>query len=139
MPSFRFLYRPSVFCTLVPVFGVQEHPPNHSFGNHFFFVRSPQFGVGRRGHPDVFRFVPISQCSSDLHSLFSGFVPICPALFSEQIRSNQGNPFLPTPFPSPPFCEPLRMLMTCGPMIRWLIWNAQEATLLPRRSGIADR
>ena len=64
--------------------------------------RSLHFGVGRRG------FVPIC---SDLRSLFSGFVPICSDLlrflpicadlFSEQIRTNQGSPFLPTPFASP--------------------------------------
>ena len=69
-------------------------------------IRSPRFGVGRRGSP---RFVPISPFSS--RSLFSGiprFVPICSDLlrfpsdlFSEQIRTNQGNPFLPTPFANP--------------------------------------
>ena len=29
------------------------------------------------------------------------FLPICSDLFSEQIRTNQGNPFLPTPFANP--------------------------------------
>ena len=71
------------------------------------FGLSPQFGVGRRGSP---RFVRISPFSSDLFRFapwFSGmprfvlicsdllrFLPICSDLLSEQIRTNQGNPFL---------------------------------------------
>ena len=38
-------------------------------------------------YPDLFRFVPIAPISSDL--------------FSEQIRTNQGNTLLPTPFAIP--------------------------------------
>ena len=74
----------------------------------------PALGSAERGHPDFFRFVPISPFSSDLFrfavlvfgnalicsDLFR-FLPICSDLFSEQIRTNQGNPFLPTPFANP--------------------------------------
>ena len=66
------------------------------------------------GRPDLFRFVPISPFSSDLFrfallvfgnapissDLFR-FLPICSDLILEQIRTNQGNPFLPTPFANP--------------------------------------
>ena len=74
------------------------------------FFRSPRFGVGRRGSP---RFVPISPFSSDLLRfallvfrnipICSVFLPICSDLFSEQITTNQGNTFLPTPFANPRF------------------------------------
>ena len=50
---------------------------------------------------DFLRFLPIC---SDLCSLFLGiprFVPICSDLLSEQIRTNQGSPFLLTPFANP--------------------------------------
>ena len=65
---------------------------------------------------DLLRFVPISPFSSDLFRfsllVFGNapicsdldllrFLPICSDLFSEQIRTNQGNPFLPTPFTNP--------------------------------------
>ena len=77
--------------------------------------RSPQSGVGRRdlfrfvpicsGFPVFFRFVPIcAPCLREYPDLFR-FAPfsslICSDLFSEQIRTNQGNPFLPTPFANP--------------------------------------
>ena len=45
----------------------------------------------------VFRNTPISSDSSDLLR----FLQICSDLFSEQIRTDQGNPFLPTPFANP--------------------------------------
>ena len=70
-------------------------------------------GPSGRGHPDLFRFPLFSSnlfqfaflvygVSSDLFR----FAPICSDVFSdseisEQIRTNQGNPFLPTPFASP--------------------------------------
>ena len=72
---------------------------------------APGLGSAEGGHPDLFRFVPISPFSSDLFrfallvfrntpicSDLLRFLPICSDLFSEQIRTNQGNPFLPTPF-----------------------------------------
>ena len=61
----------------------------------------------------LFRFVPISPFSSDLfrfallvfgNTLISDlfrFLPLCSDLISEQIRTNQVNPFLPTPFANP--------------------------------------
>ena len=73
----------------------------------------PPIGVGRRGSP---RFVPISPFSSDLFrfallvvgntpicSDLLRFLPICSDLLTEQIRTNQGDPFLPTPFANPRF------------------------------------
>ena len=72
-----------------------------------FFVRFPFLFQGLEGFRE-------EKNPSDLRSLFSGmprflpicsdllrFVPICSDLSSEQIRTNQGNPFLPTPFASP--------------------------------------
>ena len=65
----------------------------------------PQFGVGRRG------FVPVSTnplflsiCVSCLQDLFR-YVPIC-CQKKEQIKTNQGNPFLPTPFCKSPLQAP---------------------------------
>ena len=76
-----------------------------------FPCRSSRFGVGRRGSP---RFVPISPVSSDffqfplllfrnalIRSDFFRFPLISSDLFSDQIRTDQGNPFLPTAFASP--------------------------------------
>ena len=71
-------------------------------------------GSAGRDHPDFFRFVPISPFSSDLFrfallvfgkapissDLFR-FVPFSSDLFSEQIRANHGNHFLPTPGANP--------------------------------------
>ena len=64
--------------------------------------------------PDLFRFPRFLPICSELRSMFSGiprfvpicsdllrFLPICSDLFSEQIRTDQGNPFLPTPFANP--------------------------------------
>ena len=84
---------------------IQFQMPQQSAPN----LGAPWFGVGRRGSP---RFVPLSlflPICSDLRFLFTGiprfvpicsdllrFLPICSELFSEQIRTNQGNPFLPT-------------------------------------------
>ena len=72
-------------------------------------------GSAEGGHPDLFRFPRFLRICSDLRSLLSGiprFVPICSVRFalissdcsdykSEQIRTDQGNPFLPTPFVNP--------------------------------------
>ena len=68
------------------------------------------------GHPDLFPFIPVSPCSSDLfrlaffvclNTLIGSDFPdslrfhaLCPD-FSEQTRTNQGNTFLPTPSASP--------------------------------------
>ena len=60
-----------------------------------------------QSQPPSPRFVPISPFSSDcsdLRSMFSGmprFVPICSDFFRSVFRTNQGNPFLPTPFDVP--------------------------------------
>ena len=81
-------------------------------------IGAPDLGSAEWGHPDLFQFVPISPFSSDLFrfgvlvfgnlfrfvpicSVFFRFVPICFQNKSEQIRTNQGNPFLPTPFANP--------------------------------------
>ena len=90
--------------------------PGNPFSAFFrsFLVGSPGLGSPERGHPDLFRFVPISPFFSDLFrfaflvfwnapicsDLFR-FLPIGSVLFSEQIRTNQGNPLLPTPFAIP--------------------------------------
>ena len=83
--------------------------------HHHSKPQSPRFGVGRGGLP---RFVPISPFSSDLFrfallvfentpmcsDLFLDllrFLLICSDSFSEQIRTNQGNPFLATLAASP--------------------------------------
>ena len=68
------------------------------------FFESPGLGSPERGHPDLFRFPRFLPICSNLRSLFSGmsrfvpiccdllrFLPICSDLFSEQIRTNQGN------------------------------------------------
>ena len=73
-------------------------------------IRAPGLGSPERVWSD---FVPISSVCSDVRSLFSGirrlvliysdfvrFLPICCDYNSEQIRTNQGNPFLPTRFGS---------------------------------------
>ena len=76
---------------------------------------APSMGSPERGHPDLFRFVPISPFSSDLRrTLFSGipqfvpicsdffrFVPICSDLFRFVFRTNQNKSG------KPPFCRPL--------------------------------
>ena len=68
----------------------------------------PLFGVARQGSPRFVLTSPFSPIFSHLGSLFSRFAPICSDifrfallssdLFQEQNRTNQGNPFLPTPF-----------------------------------------
>ena len=69
-------------------------------------------GSAERGHSDLFRFprffqfIALSPFSSDLRSLFSGFVPICSDFFRFVFRTNQGNPFLPTPCASPREMQP---------------------------------
>ena len=79
------------------------------------YFGAPDLGSAEGGHPDLFRFprffffrfVPICvscfrECPdcSDVFR-FTPFFPICSDLFSEQIRTNQRNPFLPTPFGNP--------------------------------------
>ena len=77
-------------------------------------VGAPGLGSAEGGHPDLFRFVPISPFSSDLFRfalLVFGNTPICSDLFrfapfSSDLfrfvfRTNQGNPFLPNPFANP--------------------------------------
>ena len=47
------------------------------------------------------RFLPICvPCFQEYHDLFR-FAPISSDLVSDQIRTNQGNPFLPTAFVNP--------------------------------------
>ena len=97
-------------------------PPSHrrisgpkSLGLGSFFLpaicRSPRFGVGRKGSPRFvpicsdfpvfFRFVPIrAPCFREHPDLFR-FAPFPSDLFRfvfRTIRTNQGIPFLPTPF-----------------------------------------
>ena len=84
----------------------------------FSQIGAPNLGSAERGHPaicsDLFRFPRFLPICSDLRSMFSGiprfvpicsdllrFLPICSDLFSEQIRTDQGNPFLPTPLQIP--------------------------------------
>ena len=95
----------------LPVLGIVYQMPQVALRKVPMLVRSLRFGVGRGGSP---QFVPISPFSSDLFRfallVFGNtpicsdllcFLPICSNLFSEQIRTNQGNPFLPTPFANP--------------------------------------
>ena len=68
---------------------------------------APTLGSAERGHPDFFRFVPISPFCSDLRSLFSGiprFVPICSVLFRFVPRTNQNKS---EQIRETPFCWPL--------------------------------
>ena len=70
---------------------------------------SPRFGVGTSRSPRSVpicsqwlpRFLPIcAPCFQEYPDAFR-FAPFCSDLFSEQIRTIQGNPFLPTPFAHP--------------------------------------
>ena len=79
--------------------------------------RSRQLGGRQKGVTpvcsDLFRFPRFLPICSDFRSVFSGiprFAPICSDLLrflpiccfqKEQFRTNQGNPFLPTPFANP--------------------------------------
>ena len=60
----------------------------------------------------VFRYFPIcstlfseqirtNQGNLDLFQFVFRYCPTCSTFFSEQIRTNQGNPLLPTPFANP--------------------------------------
>ena len=94
------------------------------------FVGAPDLGSAEGGHPDLSKFVPISPFSSDLFrfvllvfgntpicsDLFR-FLPICSDLLSEQIRTNQGNPFLPTPFANPRIWYPYDYLKTLSTLV----------------------
>ena len=77
-------------------------------------IGAPDLVSVEGGHPDLFRNVPIYLLSSDgfrfallafrnapICSDLLLFLPICSDLFSEQIGTDQGNSFLPTPLQSP--------------------------------------
>ena len=89
--------------------------------SHSASVGAPDLGSAEGEYPDLFRSVPISPFSSDLFRfafLVFGNTPICSNLFrfapfpSDLLnsdlfrfvfRTNQGSPFLPTPFANPRF------------------------------------
>ena len=79
--------------------------PSSFFFSFHLFLGSPEGGL-----PDLFRYILFYSICPVLHFLFSGIprfvfrlAPISSYLFGsvpEQIRTNQGNPFLPTYFAS---------------------------------------
>ena len=67
---------------------------------------APNLGSAERGHPDLFRFVPISPFSFDLFGfalLVFGNVPICSDLLRFVFRTNQNKSG--KPLSADPFCK----------------------------------
>ena len=83
------------------------------FAYPLFISEHPTWGRQKGVTPicsDSLHSLPICFCvpcfgnnpiCSDLFRFTPFFFPICSDLFSEQIRTNQRNPFLPTPFRNP--------------------------------------
>ena len=88
--------RSAVRCLLMGLWRLPKEP-----------LRDQPLWEGRRGLPNLFRFPRSLLICSDLRSLFREcpdlfrFDRISSDLFRPVFRTNQGNPFLPTPFASP--------------------------------------
>ena len=95
-----------------PLQALRIFPSSENKGRSAYssIIRSPLVWGRQKGtpicsdFPVFFRFVPMcAPCFRECPDLFryAPFLPICSDLFSEQIRTNQGNSFLPTPFTNP--------------------------------------
>ena len=95
----------NLLCKAIRVIIAKLIAPKHSFCKEF---DCNNFGHGGKAFPDSNFGTPtlgspqrVTPISSDLRSLFSGTPRFCSDLLRFLLKTNQGNPFRPTPFASP--------------------------------------